>query len=340
MLMSYLRLPHLTATDSQPLEQTRLDDLDFGRIEAHMHEAIRRGRYEEQPDPLQYLLLRHGAVRVPDQRDPIPTLAGMLLFGRALHQVIPYATVDIGHFLGTMALSTEVVHIEKQMGGTLPEQIDKAERYIWTNTHHGFRLGDGAQRIEEHEYPRSVIRELTVNALAHRDYTIGHVTRISLFRDRVEWDSPGHLPEGVTVETIRQMQKPRNPALLLLLYDAGYVEAFGMGWDTVFQTLHDEELPDPRLQETATSFVVTVYGRPRGGFTESLPMDLTEPQVQIYELIVNRGSMTRGELEAAVGERSLRSLQRDLQFLVERGLVITSGATRSLRYHPADLKVK
>jgi len=336
--MNYLRLPHQTATDSLPLAGIRLDDLDVGRIEAHMQEALRRGRYHDQPDPLHYLMLRHGAVHVPDQRDPVPTLAGMLMFGRALHQVIPYATVDIGHFLGTMALSTEVVHIEKQMAGTLPEQIDKAERYLWTNTHHGFRLGDGAQRIEEHEYPRSVIRELTVNALAHRDYTIGQVTRMSLFRDRIEWDSPGRLPEGVTVETIRQMQKPRNPSLLLLLYDVGYVESFGMGWDTVFQTLHDEELPNPRLQETPTSFVVTVYGRPRGGFNESLPLDLSEPQVQIYELIVNRGSMTRSDIEAAVSERSLRSVQRDLQVLVERGFVITSGATRSLRYHPADLK--
>lgn len=334
--MSYLRLPHHTAIDSQPLEQTSLSDLDFERIEAHIQEAVRRGHYSAQPGPLEYLLRHHGVVQVPDQPDPVPTLAGMLLFGHSLQKAIPYATVDIGHFLGTMALSTEVVHIEKQLSGTLPEQIDKVERYLWSNTHHGFRLGDGAQRIDEHEYPRSVIRELTVNALAHRDYTIGHVTRVSLLRDRIEWDSPGRLPDGVTVQTIRQMQKPRNPALLHLLYEAGYVEAFGMGWDTVFQTLQDEELPAPDLHETSTSFVVTVYGRPRGGFNESFPSDLSETQAQIYRLIINRGSMTRSDIETTVGERSLRSVQRDLQALVERGLVITSGATRSLRYHPAD----
>jgi predicted HTH transcriptional regulator len=134
------------------------------------------------------------------------------------------------------------------------------------------------------------------------------------------------------------MQKPRNNALMMLLYDAGYIEGFGMGWDTVFQTLTDEELPPPLLYETTTSFTVTVYGRPRGVFTEALPLDLSESQSQIYDLVVNRGSMTRSDLEARFTDRSLRSIQRDLQVLVELGLIITSGATRSLRYHPAEHK--
>jgi predicted HTH transcriptional regulator len=126
----------------------------------------------------------------------------------------------------------------------------------------------------------------------------------------------------------------------MFLYQSGYVEAFGMGWDTVYQTLADEELPPPRLAETPASFIVSVYGRPRGVF---LPNEgdaaagpaLTEYQEQLYRLIVARGSVGSLDASQLFPDRSLRTVQRDLQVLVDLGLVTTTGAARTLRYHPA-----
>lgn len=336
-MTQYLDIPFQQAPDTQPVRTTSWADLNLELVEEHIAQASRRGRYAGEQDPIQYLLDHRGAVDVDDQDMPVPTIAGILLFGHAPQRLLPHATVDIGHFYGTHSISTEVVHMEKSVSGHITTQIEKIERYLWSNIHHGFRLGDGAQRIEEHEYPPSVLRELTVNALAHRDYTSGQVTRVSLFRDRIEWDNPGRLPAGVTIATIRQSQMPRNPAILNFLYQAGFVEGFGMGWDTVFQALQDEELPPPVLQETPASFLVTVYGRPRLGFVEPilLSTEVTGIQAEIYHMVVEQGSVSRSEVEQLLPDRSARSIQRDLQALVDLGLIVISGAGRALRYRIA-----
>jgi ATP-dependent DNA helicase RecG len=328
------------SVDSRPIRETSLRDLDLEKAQQHLDTARQKGRYSGEQDLIPFLLQVGGlSYGEPDQDDLYPTLAGMLMFGRNPQWFLRHAVVDIGHFYGTVPRSSEVVHLEKNIGGTISDQIDQVERYLWSNIHHGFRLEDSFQRIEDHEYPRTVLRELTVNALAHRDYILTQqVTRVSLFRDHIEWDNPGCLPDGVTIETIRSAQMPRNSALLMLLYQAGYVEGFGMGWDTVYQTLADEELPPPRLAETPASFIVSVYGRPRTGFMpteETTAPELTEYQEHLYRLIVARGSVGSLDASQLFPDRSLRTVQRDLQVLVDVGLVTTTGAARTLRYHPA-----
>ena len=325
--------PNHHTTDTLPLAHTTFEMLDLDRVKTHIDHAQKRGRLKLM-DPIAFLTRYHGIITVGETL--MPTIAGVLMFAKDPQAILPYAVVDIGHFYGTMAVTTEVVSIIKGIDGPITSQIDSVERYIWSNSHHGFRFGEGAQRIEEHEYPQSVIRELTVNALAHRDYSLYQFTRVSLFRNRIEWDNPGRLPDGVTIPTIRQAQNPRNPALLQFLYQAGYVEAYGMGWDTIFQALRDEELREPVLEETPSSFIVTVYGRPRGGFDAAIPaVDLNDHQASLYRLIVNHGSISRVDLETILSDRSTRSVQRDLQVLVEKGLIVATGATRSLRYRPA-----
>ena len=44
------------------------------------------------------------------------------------------------------------------------------------------------------DYPVEVIRELLVNAFAHRDWTRQNDTRVVVYRDRMEVTSPGALP--------------------------------------------------------------------------------------------------------------------------------------------------
>ena len=49
------------------------------------------------------------------------------------------------------------------------------------------------------EYPYEAIREAVCNAVCHRDYRVaGASVRIMVFADRIEVNSPGGLPLGVT----------------------------------------------------------------------------------------------------------------------------------------------
>ena len=53
------------------------------------------------------------------------------------------------------------------------------------------------------ELPIEVLREALVHALAHHDYTIVSPIRVIVFADRVEIHTPGQLPNGVAIDSIR-----------------------------------------------------------------------------------------------------------------------------------------
>lgn len=330
---------HLRSADSLAFRSVGLDVLDTDRVARHIQEALKRGRYPEgwPTDSVSYLLQRGCAVQVEDTI--YPTVAGVLCFGREPQALLPDAVVDIGHYRGTLSVSDQLFHLEKDVSGTIFDQLQRIETYLWTNTHHGMTLDDDSfQRIELHEYPRAVIRELAVNALSHRDYHLtGSSIRIMLFRDRIQWDSPGGLPPGVTVENILRQQKSRNRILVKVLYEAGYVEAFGQGLDTVVKVLREEGMDEPRFEDVGAAFMVTVYGRKADDFhNASLYAHLPESQQRIMNYLRDRQEAAPSELYDLFGaERTTGSVQRDLDRLVEGQFVVASGAGKARRYHLA-----
>ena len=73
-------------------------------------------------------------------------------------------------------------------------------------------------RIDMPQYSDKAIFEAVVNAVAHRDYSIrGSRIRLSMFRNRLEIDSPGALPNGMTIENMNSSQATRNEILASVL---------------------------------------------------------------------------------------------------------------------------
>ena len=86
------------------------------------------------------------------------------------------------------------------------------------------------QRHRHWDYPTEVIRELLVNAFAHRDWTRQTDVQLTVFADRLEVLSPGSLPNGVTVEKAREgLRVPRNPNIVNILRDYDFMQHRGMG---------------------------------------------------------------------------------------------------------------
>ena len=74
------------------------------------------------------------------------------------------------------------------------------------------------------------VRETVLNALAHRDWTRSVDIEITRYNDRLEVISPGALPNSMDVEKMKAGRRtPRNPLVLEVLRDYGYVDARGMG---------------------------------------------------------------------------------------------------------------
>jgi len=326
------------STDSLPVRTTTPDLIDLDRVVAHINDAVQRGRYHGPTEPVEYLLGNQCLVRVGAEL--YATLAGLLCFGRNPQALFPQAAVDIGHYRGAETVSYEVVHLEKGIGGTLFEQLARVESYLWTNTHHGMTLAPGSlQRVEVHEYPQAVLRELILNLIAHRDYAnFMSTSRVQLFRNRIEWVSPGGLLPGITIDNLLAAQQSRNPYIMAILYQAGYVESFGQGLDTVVSVLEREGMAPARFEDTGANFIVTVYGRSLDVFSASeVYGKLNDSQRLVLEFIRAKGEATPGEIATLIPQRSQRSRQRDLEGLIMLGLVQGLGAGRTMRYVLADV---
>jgi len=69
----------------------------------------------------------------------------------------------------------------------------------------------GVNRQDMYEIPIEVLREASVNALMHRDYSItGTQVSVEVFDDRVEIVNPGGLPKGLSVRDLGTVSSRRN----------------------------------------------------------------------------------------------------------------------------------
>ncbi len=87
------------------------------------------------------------------------------------------------------------------------------------------------RRQDTWSIPLEVIREALVNAVAHRDYSLSTMDiEFSIFPDRVEMISPGRLPNGISVSSMRVgCRASRNELIKETLRDYRFIDARGLG---------------------------------------------------------------------------------------------------------------
>lgn len=320
--MTWIEVEHV---DGLPVRGATLDDLDFVRLRRHLDVA----RNVRDRDPMDYLARLQGISEVDGQH--VPTLGGLLCFGREPQRHVPYSGVALTHYSSTTPSSQQVLDI-RDIRGTLFELIDQTESYLWNQSLHGFRIDTGPRRIPLDQYPRPILRELVVNAIAHRDYRVtGSRVKIEMFRNQIEWSSPGGLPPGVTVENILKSQYTRNPIIVSFLWDAGYIEQRGMGLDSVVNTLASEKLPYPAMEDTGSSFLIRIEGH--GAVDKVAEAGLPPALAQIYTLVEGAGK--EGVAAKFIAERlamPLRTVNLRLSELIDRELIYRVGATNRTRY--------
>ncbi|MEI7928240.1 MAG: RNA-binding domain-containing protein, partial [Verrucomicrobiales bacterium] len=90
-------------------------------------------------------------------------------------------------------------------------------------------------------YPQIALRELLVNALAHRDFEVPGGVVLKQFRDRIELSNPGAFPADITPENIlHHPSTPRYPALFGALAKVRLANAANLGVPRAFRDLLSE----------------------------------------------------------------------------------------------------
>ena len=93
-----------------------------------------------------------------------------------------------------------------------------------------------------------------VNAVAHRDYAMtGAYIKVSMYDDRLEIESPGCLPELVTIDNIRDTRFSRNPKISRVLTEFGYVRELNEGVKKIYSDMSEAKLPDPEYKDFANA---------------------------------------------------------------------------------------
>jgi len=266
-----------------------------------------------------------------------PTVAGLLLFGADPQAFLSRSYITVVRFRGRD--TAHGYYDRRDLMGTLPEMVDAAEVYLWEHIQHGGRVR-GLRREDLHEYPQPALRECLVNAVAHRDYRIrGSRIIVSVFEDRIEFNSPGPLPWPVTVENILEQQYSRNPRIVRVLFEMGYIEEIGMGLDNVYRWLAEAGQPEPALQDTGGCFIITLYGldmekalaEERAEALDLARLGLNERQQRAVLYVQEHGLITSREYRA-INRIGKTMAYRELTDLVERGLLERRGEGRSTRY--------
>jgi len=314
--------------ESLAVAEAQLADLDESQVERYL-ERIAASPTEDILD----LLHARGCVTMSDQAQRVPTIAGILLFGRTPQRFLRNAEVICVRYAGEQ-MSDEFVR--QDIGGTLAEQVRQAENFVTSNMRRPMRI-TGLQREDRPEYPIAVVREAIVNAIAHRDYSIrGEGIRLLLFADRMEIYSPGRLPGHVTLENLKDERYSRNEAIVAVLSDLGYIERLGYGIDRMIATMQAAGLPAPLFEETTAGFRVTLYAQGADAVTApEAPWRqdfLNERQEQALAYIRQHGKITNSDYQALVPDVSAETIRRDLSDLVDKNRLIRIGSKRATYY--------
>lgn len=321
--------------ESEPTLRARREDLDWEQVEAYAYGLSSMGGISPEQ-----VLIKRGCL-VSRDGELRPTNAGILLFGKDPQQFLRGSDITAARFAGR---EMGDVFTRQDLTGTLPQQIRRAETFLVDTLRRGVQIGEQMARSEQYEYPLKAVRELVVNAVAHRDYSIqGDGIRLYLFGDRLEITSPGNLPGPVTVDNIAEERFSRNSAIVQVLSDMGFIERLGYGVDRVLSLMREAELPEPRFVETAGGFRVTLYNKPSGVGESSEPElfggifrgePVNRRQEYALDFLINRKNarITNKDLQELCPDVHSETIRRDFADLVSRGILLKMGEKRGSYY--------
>ena len=188
--------------DKQPVEGT-----GFGSLDESLWKPLLSSVGAADPEPA---LERLGLLTSDGNGITRATVAGVLLCSHSPEEWLPNACITATCYRGNDRASGQID--SQTITGPLNRQITEAVAFVVRN----MRVGayKNPARTDLPQYSEAALFEAIVNAVVHRDYSIrGSRIRLSMFADRFEIDSPGGLPNNLTIESMNVRQSTRNETL-------------------------------------------------------------------------------------------------------------------------------
>jgi len=270
--MRLFELGGMLHTEVMPVPRTDISCLDEARLQNYLTDIIADPEVPQTPTEWESRLLGLGFLSEAGG-NICCSIAGLVLFGKNPRRYLKQSGLRV------FAFDSE----NKEYQALLDEIFDGPLVGRWDVTDSGKSLTDGgiierfieqvtpfiseeASKVDEHfrreaqwYYPIEAVREVLVNALAHRDWTRFVDIEVGIYSNRLEVISPGALPNSMSIEKmIAGQRSPRNIIIMEVLRDYGYVDFRGMGIRSKVIPLMKRMNQVEPLFETTEDYVKTI----------------------------------------------------------------------------------
>lgn len=281
-------------------------------------------------------------ILVPYGKKLVCSNGGIILFGKndLRERLFPNSQVRCARFAG----QEKVEFIDQyDVEGSILEAVIDVPKFIRRNT----RLASvikSAHRVDVPEFSDLAIREILTNAVVHADYTlIGKHTRVAIFCNRMEIESPGMLPFGYSFEDfISGRSQIRNKVITRTFRELKLMEEWGTGYKRIKEACLAGNYPVPEWKEQNLTFTATLFSNAtpsRYLLAETSATftcesdDFSDRQLGIIDLLKTKGKLTAKALHALLNEDiSERTVRMELLNLKTKGFVVSLGKGPSTRW--------
>jgi len=284
------------------------------------------------------VLRARGFLKSRDGRDHL-TNAAVLLFAKNIYQFYPNCRIRFLRYDGVYAgVGTDINIIrDKTIEYPLLRIIDEAKKFIETQLREFTMLDVQSGKFKVvPEYPEFAWQEGIVNAVTHREYALsGNYIKVSMYDDRLEIESPGRLPNIVTVENIRDVRYSRNSRISRVLTEMGWVRELNEGVKRIYRDMESFFLDDPIYTEPEQSVKLTLKNnivmrsirqtdRAAAEVGNDVWNEIDDLEKKIITFISGRGRVGRIDIEKYT-RKSTKTVNNRLNHLIELGLINAIG---------------
>ncbi len=197
-----------------------------------------------------------------------------------------------------------------------------------------------AARGMNYLYPMDAIRELVVNAIVHKDYSMQQEIAVYIYEDKLMIHSPGILPEGITVENLKGYHPSvkRNKKLAEAFYTMKYIEGWGQGIAKVLSACKENGNPEPEFICTSNYLLVTL--RPKKELplkTDNVDYVLDENDLAIIDIITAEPYVTVSEISLMLN-LSIKIVRNHIDRLRKNNIVSREGSKRTGKWVVRNLQ--
>ena len=240
--------------DELSVPATSIDELDILYFRKFF-ESFYQTKIEDMGVDLNKLLENMKVLKQTDEK-LVFTVGGYLLFALNPQQHFPFCKITVAKFDGN-EIGEEFE--KKDLEGKLEEQIKAAETVLNLYLKTKVRIKGFEDELKQ-EIPKGALREVVINAIAHRDYHMASQIRIFIFDNRIEFRNPGKLPNTVTLENIKLgVHAERNPLIISYLAKMGYMTQIGTGIIRMIRLLKEHTGREPDFEERGEEFIVRIW---------------------------------------------------------------------------------